>query len=244
MVAALLPGAALAANATASRFDATIENKVKNTLSTKSAFHNVEATTEDGIVTLSGTTELYRQKLDAAKKVRNTEHMAGVRNLIEVSGANISDDELRQKLARKLAYDRVGYADNAFSAFTLEVKNGVASVGGEVYQDLDRTSALDLVANTPGVKDVIDNVKVLPTSIFDDDIRVRAARAIYGDPTLARYAMVPAAPIRIVVDRGHVTLYGAVDSQLDRQIAGVRANQVFGVFNVDNQLTTPKQVVR
>src|SRR5438270_74406 len=83
-------------------------------------------------------------------------HVAGVRNLIEVSGAQVSDDELRQKLARKLAYDRVGYADNVFSALTLDVKNGVASVGGEVYQDLDRTSALDLVARTPGVKDVVD----------------------------------------------------------------------------------------
>ena len=89
---------------------------------------------------LSGTTELYQQKLDAAKKIRHTEHVAGVRNLIEVSGAQVSDDELRQKLARKLAYDRVGYADNVFSALTLDVKNGVASVGGEVYQDLDRTS--------------------------------------------------------------------------------------------------------
>ena len=105
MAAALLPGSALAANATASRSDATIESKVTKALSTKSAFHNVEATTEDGIVTLSGTTELYQQKLDAAKKVRHTEHVAGVRNLIEVSGTNISDDELRHKLARKLTIE-------------------------------------------------------------------------------------------------------------------------------------------
>ena len=243
LAAALLPGA-LAANVAASRYDAAIESQVKNTLSKKPAFHNVEATTEDGIVTLSGTTELYQQKLDAAKKIRHAEHVAGVRNLIEVSGAQVSDDELRQKLARKLAYDRVGYADNVFSALTLDVKNGVASVGGEVYQDLDRTSALDLVARTPGVKDVVDNVKVLPTSIFDNDVRLRTARAIYRDPMLSRYAMVPAAPIRIVVDHGHVTLYGAVDSQLDKQLAGVRANQVFGVFSVDNQLTVPNQVAR
>ena len=91
---------------------------------------------------------------------------------------------------------------------------------------------------------MIDNVKVLPTSIFDNDIRLRTAQAIYRDPMLSRYAMVPAAPIRIVVDHGHVTLYGAVDSQLDKQVAGVRANQVFGVFSVDNQLTVPNQVAR
>jgi len=77
---------------------------------------------------------------------------------------------------------------------------------------------------------------VAPTSGFDDDIRVRVTRAIYGDSVLGRYATDPAAPIRIVVENGKVSLYGTVDSAMDKQIAGMRANQVFGVFSVQNNL--------
>jgi hyperosmotically inducible protein len=61
-------------------------------------------------------------------------------------------------------------------------------------------------------------------------------RAIYGAPTLQRYEMDPQKPIRIVVENGHVTLYGVVDSALDKQIAGTQANSVPDVFSVDNLL--------
>ena len=71
---------------------------------------------------------------------------------------------------------------------------------------------------------------------FDDDLRLRLYRAIYGDPVLQKYAIDPQKPIRIVVDNGHVTLYGVVNNQGDKNIAGIRANQVSGVFSVDNQL--------
>jgi osmotically-inducible protein OsmY len=96
--------------------------------------------------------------------------------------------------------------------------------------------ALDIVARTPGVKDVVNEVKVLPVSIFDDSIRVRTARAIYRDSVLGRYASDPAHPIRIVVDHGHVTLYGTVESTMDKNIAGIRANSVPGAFSVENKL--------
>jgi hypothetical protein len=82
---------------------------------------------------------------------------------------------------------------------------------------------------------------VAPTSIFDDDIRVRTLRALYRDPVLGRYATDPAAPIRILVDNGHVTLYGTVDNPMDKQIAGVRANSVFGVFSVQNNLSVGRE---
>jgi len=88
----------------------------------------------------------------------------------------------------------------------------------------------------PGVKDVIDNVSVEPVSQFDDNLRLRAERVIYRDSVLSKYAMDPARPIRIIVANGHVTLYGSVDSQMDKEVAGIRANQVFGAFSVDNKL--------
>jgi osmotically-inducible protein OsmY len=88
----------------------------------------------------------------------------------------------------------------------------------------------------PGVKDVIDNISVEPVSQFDDGLRLRALRAIYRDPMLSKYAMDPAQPIRIIVANGHVTLYGSVDSTMDKQIAGIRAGQLFGAFSVHNNL--------
>jgi hypothetical protein len=89
---------------------------------------------------------------------------------------------------------------------------------------------------TPGAKDIVDNIEVAPTSMFDDQLRVKLYRAIYGASTLQRYEMDPQKPIRIVVENGHVTLYGVVDSAMDKQIAGTQANGVPGVFSVDNQL--------
>ena len=94
--------------------------------------------------------------------------------------------------------------------------------------------------NMPGVKDVIDNIKVSPVSGFDDRIRISALRAIYRDPVLGRYASDPAKPIRIVVDNGKLSLYGTVASTMDKQIAGIRANQIFGVFKVENNLEVVK----
>jgi hyperosmotically inducible periplasmic protein len=78
-------------------------------------------------------------------------------------------------------------------------------------------------------------------SIFDDQIRMSALRAIYRDPVLNRYAIDPALPIRIVVDNGKLTLYGTVMNSMDKQIAGIRAGQVFGVLQVQNNLEVAKQ---
>src|SRR5205814_6401319 len=102
-------------------------------------------------------------------------------------------------------------------------------------------SALSIVETTPGVKDVVDNINVLPTSPMDDDIRLRVAQAIYGNSTLSRYAQDPQKPIRIIVDNGHVTLYGVVDSQMDKQLAEPQAKSVPNVFSVEDKLVVAGQ---
>jgi len=225
----------LAAETTpARRYDSDIESRVVKQLAEKKEFHYLRATTEDAIVTLTGTVDLYQQKLDAARKIRKIDKVAGVRNLIEVS-STVPDSELASQLARKLHYDRIGYG-NRFNYVTASVNNGVVTLNGETWDYVGRDSAVSLANNLPGVKDVVNNITVAPTSGFDDDIRLRVTRAIYGDSVLGRYATDPAAPIRIVVENGKVSLYGTVDSAMDKQIAGMRANQVFGVFSVQNNL--------
>jgi hyperosmotically inducible periplasmic protein len=230
--------AGLAAQTASTRYDSDIQTRVTQQLAKKSEFRNLQASTEDGIVTLSGAVDLYQQKLDAANKVRKLDKVQGVRNEVAVS-TTAPDAELEAKLDRKLHYDRIGY-DNLFNFVDASVNNGVATLSGETYTDVGRDSALSLVNNMPGVKDVIDNIKVSPVSGFDDRIRISALRAIYRDPVLGRYASDPAKPIRIVVDNGKLSLFGTVDSTMDKQIAGIKANQVFGVFKVENNLEVVK----
>ena len=235
LVVGALSATLLAQPTTAARYDNQIQTLVAHKLATKRQFSNVKSSVEDGIVTLTGTVDLYQRKLDAAKAARKTASVQGVRNLITVAGPNVPDAQLEQKLAQKLRYVRVGY-DSTFDYFAIGVKDGVVTVEGQDRTGVGRDEALGEIANMPGVKDVISNISLEPTSIFDDGIRIRTARAIYRDPVLSKYAIDPGRSIRIIVANGHVTLYGTVDSQMDKQIAGLRANQVFGAFSVDNKL--------
>jgi len=236
LLAVGLLGATLTAETSAaSRYDNQIQTTVTEKLSAKNEFRNVNATVEQGIVTLTGTVDLYQGKLDAAKLARKAGHTEGVRNLVNVAGKNVTDAELEQKLAKKLRYVRVGY-DITFDYFALAVKDGVVVVEGQDRTGLGHDEALADIANMPGVKDVIDNVSLEPVSRFDDELRLRAMRVIYGNSVLSKYAIDPARPIRIIVDNGHVTLYGSVDSAMDKTIAGLKANQLPGAFSVDNKL--------
>ena len=165
--------------------------------------------------------------------------MQGVRNHVDVEG-NVPDQQLQQQLADKLRYDRVGYGI-AFNALGLNVQNGVVTVQG----DVQRLPGSGLGAfdhrDDAWVKDVVDNINVLPTSPMDDDVRLRVARAIYGNTALSGTRLTQAKPIRIIVENGHVTLYGVVDNQMDKQLAEMQARSVPNVFSVENKLVVAGQ---
>jgi hyperosmotically inducible periplasmic protein len=221
--------------AQAGEHDAQIQADVMKTLDSK-RFKDVKASVSDGIVKLTGTVGVYADKEDADNRAHHRKNVNGVDNLIQVAGPTVDDTTLRNKLSEKLAYDRVGYGTTAFNALTIAVKNGVVELGGMAYGPTDRDSAVSLVSNYPGVKDVIDNIEVAPVSPTDDRIRLAEARAIYGFSTLNKYAIDPAKPIRITVVNGNVTLSGVVDTQADKDAAGIRAQTVSGVFKVANNL--------
>ncbi len=244
-LAAVLAVGTIEAEATAgavgtTQNDAQVQAEVLKALDNK-RFKNVKSDVNQGVVTLTGSVDLYSEKEDAERKVHHRKNVKGVQNQIEVAGPPVEDATLRNKLAEKLAYDRVGYGTTAFNALTIGVENGVVTLGGVAYGPTDKDSAVSLVANTPGVRDVIDNIEVAPTSPFDDQIRLAEARAIYGAPQLNKYALDPAKPIRITVINGNVTLSGVVDSQADKDVAGIRANGVPNVFKVTNNLQVAGQ---
>jgi hyperosmotically inducible periplasmic protein len=235
VMAAALSATVFAQTTAAARYDNQIQTTVAHKLASKSQFSDVKSSVEDGIVTLTGTVDLYQRKLDAAKLAKKTAQVQGVRNLITVAGPNVPDAQLEQKLATKLRYVRSGY-DSTFDYFALGVKDGVVTVEGADRTGVGRDEAMADIANMPGVKNVISNISVEPVSLFDDGLRIRAARVLYRDSVLSKYALDPGRPIRIIVENGHVTLYGSVDSVMDKQVAGIRANQLFGAFSVQNNL--------
>lgn len=215
--------------------DLKIQQLVNDELAKHSALKDVHATVDDRIVTLQGPVDCYYDKVSAEKSIHKKPGVEGVRNQIVVGGKPISDDVLRDKIAKQLAYDRINRG-NTFNNFTLGVKNRVVTLGGQARTPADLDSALAIIRDTCQVQDIVNNVQVLPTSLGDDRIRERVARAVYGDPVLQKYAINPMQPIRIVVENGHVTLYGVVDNANDRQIAEFRAREVPGTFSVTNKL--------
>ena len=114
--------------------------------------------------------------------------------------------------------------------------NGTVTLLGEVRQATLKKDAENAVKKIEGVEHVENQIKILPTSTMDDQIRLRTFHAIYGNGNLSRYAVLAVPTIHIIVENGHVTLVGVVDSKTDKQIAGVQAKSVPNVFSVTNDL--------
>ena len=225
-----------AASAQSSASDNNLRAEVMNKALNKSKFKGVQVAVQNGIVKLTGTVDVFDTKEDADKRVHRVKGVQAVDNEIEVAGPEIPDGQLQQKLVKAIQYDRVGYGTTPFNAISVNVQNGAVTLGGHAYGPVDADSAVAVAANTKGVKDVINEIQVDPVSPMDDRIRFAVFRSVYGFPSLNKYAIDPAKPIRISVQNGNVTLYGVVDSQADKDAAGIRANSVPGVFRVTNSL--------
>ncbi len=235
LAGALTVAAACAQAPTSTGQDAQIQADVMKALD-KKQFGGVQTNVQNGMVTLTGSVPTYADKEDADKRAHHRKNVHGVDNEIQVAAGEIDDATLQKQLLGKVEYDRIGYGTTAFNAISVSVQNGVATLGGVAYGPVDKDSALSVAANTRCVRDVIDNIEVAPLSPFDDGTRIAEFRAIYGFPSLSKYAVDPAKPIRITVISGNVTLYGVVDTQADKNAAGIRANSVPNVFKVTNNL--------
>jgi hyperosmotically inducible periplasmic protein len=111
---------------------------------------------------------------------------------------------------------------------------------GQVTRPTLKSDAENVVKKIEGVEKVDNQIEVLPPSPMDDQLRRRLYRSIYGYPSLQRYSLGVQQPIRIIVKGGNVTLEGVVDSEGDKNTAGIRAKTVSGVFSVTNNLQVAK----
>ena len=131
-----------------------------------------------------------------------------------------TDADLAAKVRHEiLMYSRYSIWDNV----NFRVNDGNVALLGEVSQPYKKTDLARIVQHVPGVASVTNDLAVLPLSNFDNQIRLQVARAIYRDPVLSRYGIQAIPPIHIIVDNGHVTLEGVVNSQMEKNVAGIRA---------------------
>lgn len=142
-----------------------------------------------------------------------------------------------ERVAREVRHELVmlpyyGVFDN----LEFRVQGGTVTLLGQVTKPTLKSDAGNVVKKIEGVEKVDNQIQVLPLSPNDDRLRMAEYRTIYGDPALNRYALQVVAPIHIIVNNGKVTLEGVVASQGDKDIAGIRANSVTGVFGVTNNL--------
>ncbi len=215
--------------------DAQIGRYLKQQFARHKSLRKVSVAVSDRVVTLSGTVPSYRDYLNANHIARQVQSVSGIVDHLQVAGTVVSDAHLRNTIAQRLTYSRLGEGQ-IFNGLSVQVRNGVVTLSGQVVDYPSRDTALDIVADTPGVRGVVDHIEVAPLSDFDNSIRMAAAQAIYGNPNLQRYAINPAHPIRILVKNGHVTLWGVVDSQLDKQLAYQAVMGLPNVMGVTNDL--------
>ena len=125
---------------------------------------------------------------------------------------------------------------NVFDNLQFQVQGNKVILLGQVTNPTLKSDAEKSVKGVEGVAAVENRIEVLPPSPMDDRIRRAEFQAIYSFPSLQMYAIRSVPPIHIVVNTGHVTLEGSVAREMDKQIAGLRANSVSGVFSVTNNL--------
>lgn len=123
-----------------------------------------------------------------------------------------------------------------FDNLSFKVDGSKVTLMGQVARPSLKTSAERVVKNIEGVDQVENQIEVLPNSNHDDRIRIAVYRAIYSQPALQRYQLRAVPPIHIIVNNGNVTLEGVVATEADKNIAGIQANGVSGVFKVTNNL--------
>ena len=134
-------------------------------------------------------------------------------------------DNANSDLEKRVRHEILMYPNyTLWDDISFRVDHGNVSLLGAVSQPYKKSDIGRIVQHIPGVASVTNEMKVLPLSTFDDELRIRVARAIYRDPTLSRYAMGAIPSIHVIVENGKVTLTGAVNNQMEKNIAGIRAS--------------------
>jgi hyperosmotically inducible protein len=148
-----------------------------------------------------------------------------------------SEPKPHEKLSKEVRHQLVMLPwYSVFDNLAYQVDGDKVTLYGQVTRPTLKSDAEAAVKSIEGVSSVVNNIEVLPPSPMDDQLRRALYRAIYGDASLSRYSIQAVPSIHIIVKNGNVTLEGVVDNETDKNLAGLRANQVPNVFSVKNNL--------
>lgn len=194
---------------------------------------HVNVQVKNGVATLTGAVDSYGKKLRAVRAAR---HQKGVRSVVDHIAVN-SEGITPHQILKKARYDVLTYPYyTIFDHITLRAQGNRLTVGGQVTEPYKKSDLGNILANIKGETKLTNNIKVLPTSMYDDQIREEVAERIYGDPMFVNYGNQANPPIHIVVNNGQVTLYGAVNSKVARQEAEIDARFATTFFGLKNNL--------
>jgi len=153
-------------------------------------------------------------------------------------------DRTELQLARDVSRQVLTYPQfSIFDSVHMQIDGGIVTLTGKVTMPYKKNDLEKRVARIDGVQQVINKITVLPVSTFDDELRFRIARAIYGNSNFWNYGSMANPPIHIIVEHGHVTLDGVVNSNTDRMLARSIASS-FGAFSVTNDLKTDAEMTQ
>lgn len=227
----ILPARPGFAQEPAPRPDSQIQALITHQLNEKH-ISKVQVAVSGGVVTLDGMVQSAWEKEEAIDIAHKTHDVQKVVSTLRVARAE-SDKTIADKIAAQvLRY--VFYT--VFDNIGLSVENGVVTLTGQVTAPFKANEIANLASRVQGVQAVKNQIEVLPTSPFDDQLRQSIASQIYRDPTFFNYSIQPNPPIHVIVNGGKVTLTGVVNSQIEKQKAEIIARNTFGVFSVDNQI--------
>ena len=230
-VLATIPGLAAERSATNSQIVAEIQNKLYHA---KVPQHgDVQVAFDNGVATLAGTVDSVGVKQSAERAAAKVDEVTEVVGQLTVHAEDVTDQQIAQK-ARKEIITYPFY--NIFDNLALRAENGELTVTGQVTDPFKKSDIGNFLANVKGVTQLQNDLEVLPVSIYDDQLRIAIARAIYNDPYFVHYATTALPSIHIVVKNGNVTLEGVVNSAVDKAKAENDARFAATYFSLVNNL--------
>jgi osmotically-inducible protein OsmY len=211
--------------------DSSIQKEIQRQLA-EDSIRGIQIAVQGGNVSLTGSVRSLWAKRRAVEVARKTEGVKTVTSELTVRQAE-SDTSLVERIAGEI---RRYVFYSIFDDVSLKAERGVVTLMGRVTTPIKASQMEELASRVPGVQDVKNEIKVLPVSPVDDQLRQALASRIYNDPVFWNYAISTDPPIHIIVENSRVTLTGVVGSPLEKQKAEIIARSTFGVLSVENAL--------
>lgn len=167
--------------------------------------------------------------------------LASVLATTPLIGSNLPVEQTEERLAKQIRRELVTLPFyGVFDDMRFSLQGRKVILTGYVTRPVLASSAANVVRRIKGVEEVENRIEVLPLSPNDDRLRIAVYRTIFSQASLGRYTLGAIPPVRILVKNGDVTLTGVVMNEMDKNMAGLFANQVAGVFTVTNNLRVGK----